>query len=112
MRRVSVWQAGWEAHNILEYDGQLMLLNSRGGRIVSNRGIDIKVCEPNHYTRGMVISPDGIATVAVFEFGSIDSRNKGDAFLRSFDLKSGRQTKETLLPGTGNIQDMQWWSAA
>lgn len=111
MHRTSVWQAGREAHNILEYGDQLVLLDSRGGRIVSNKGIDINVCEPHHYARGMVISPEGIAIVAVFEFGNRDTRNTGDAYLRAFDLRSGQKVQDIVLTGTGNIQDIKWRKA-
>lgn len=109
MRRTSLWQAGIAAHNVMEYNGQLVLLDSQGGRIVGSQGLDIKVCEPEQYTRGMVISPDGIVIVAVFKFGNRDTRTSGNAYLRAFELASGKQIQEVLLPDTGNIQDMQWW---
>ncbi|MDX2074083.1 MAG: hypothetical protein SFX19_06945 [Alphaproteobacteria bacterium] len=109
MRRIALWNVGREAHNIRLFEGQMMLLDSRGGRIVGNQGLEISVCESHHYARGMIITEEGMAILSVFAFGTIDTRDHGDAMLRVFDLRSGERVKEIILPGAGNVQDIQLW---
>ncbi len=109
MRRISLWQAGKESHGALEYNGQLLTLDSRGGNILGSGGLSVAVCEPHHYARGMVITGNHVAIVAVFDFGSQETRAIGDATLRAFDLRSGERITEVVLPGVGNIQDIQLW---
>jgi hypothetical protein len=110
MRRQSEWHAGREAHCICDWQGEMLLLDSRGGAILGNRGLNIQVAESIHYTRGMAITPDGRAVVAAFAFGARATRHTGDAYLRVYDLGARRQIGEFRLTGTGNIQDIQLWN--
>jgi len=132
MVRLGQWNIGREAHSICEYNGQIFILDSRGGAILGNRGVNIAVGGmpvnepelPGHsagsallahymppekptYTRGMTITPQGFAAVAIFDFGSIETRSTGDAYLRIFDVRKGERVKEVKLSGVGNIQDIQ-----
>jgi hypothetical protein len=110
MKRSLVWTGGREAHNICPFDGQMLVLDSRGGRILGTRGLEISVCESNLYARGMVIQ-GSMAVVAVFRFGARDTRTEGDAILKLVDLAQGSVVKEILLEKAGNIQDIQLWNA-
>ena len=133
MDRLGQWSVGREAHSICEYNGQIFILDSRGGAILGNRGVNIPVGgmfyanteeqagstgsalitqyngsqEKPSYTRGMTITPQGFATVAVFDFGRMETRSTGDAYLRVFDVQKGTRVKELILKGVGNIQDIQ-----
>ena len=130
MQRLGQWSIGREAHSICEYNGQIFILDSRGGMILGNRGKSIPVGEAyfynperkpatagaaildryqdaqRHYSRGMAITPQGFAVVATFDFGRIETRDSGDVYLRVFDVASGERKKEIVLKGVGNIQDI------
>ncbi len=108
MERVSEWEIGKESHSLCEYDGELYLLDSRGGRILGSNMTRIQVCDQKFYARGMAISPEGIAVIAVFTFGPRETRQNGDALLCCFDIKSGKKLQEVTLPDVGNIQDIQF----
>jgi hypothetical protein len=109
MKRLGEWLAGREAHCICEHEGEMLILDSRGGAILGDHGTHIQVCESLLYARGMAVTPDGRAVIAAFDFGARETRHTGDAYLRSYDLRTKRQMGEVRLAGTGNIQDIQVW---
>ena len=132
MARLGQWSIGHEAHSICEHNGQIFILDSRGGAILGNRGFKLAtggmpdnspavshhsagsalianyvLTEKPTYTRGMTITPQGFAAAAIFDFGKREKRATGDAYLRIFDIQKGERVKEIKLPGVGNIQDIQ-----
>ena len=108
MERVSEWEIGKESHSLCEFNGELYLLDSRGGRILGSDMTRIQICDQKFYARGMAITPEGVAVVAVFTFGGRETRQNGDALIYVYDIKSGKKLQEITLPDVGNIQDIQF----
>ena len=119
------WVAGWEAHSICRFNGQIFILDSVGGRMLGTNGYcvplgdvslfnakrdenyDKGMTSHRKYARGMAMNNRGIGVISVFDFGNSETRTNGDALIKVYNVPDKEFVRELRLTNVGNIQDIQ-----